>query len=141
TLEVHQAMISVARERGDAWAVLDAPPDIRTPEALVAYRKTLPYERWGSLYAPEYTIYSPYTDENVNVPASGAVGAVTAFSDFTKDVWWAPAGPNRGKVPDAIGLPVEFEQEDIELMYPESVNNIVNQDGIGIAIWGQRTLL
>jgi len=141
TLEVHQAMISVARERGDAWAVLDAPPDVRTPEALVAYRKTLPYERWGSLYAPEYTIYSPYTDENVNVPASGAVGAVTAYSDFTKDVWWAPAGPNRGKVPDAIGLPVEFEQEDIELMYPESVNNIVNQDGIGIAVWGQRTLL
>lgn len=141
TTEIATALASVAERRGDGWAVASTPLTVLTPEQQEAYRATLPFTRWMSLYGPSWQLYSSYTGENVSLPASAAVGAVVAYNDFVKSIIWTPAGANRGKVPDALALDYDLNDGDMALLYPQSINSIVNQDDIGIVVWGARTLL
>ena len=72
---------------------------------------------------------------------SGGVAAACCYSDSVKDVWWAFAGANRGVIPNAVGLEVEWESFDLDVMYPKSINAVINEPGVGIMISGNRTLL
>lgn len=142
TKEVHVEMIAIAQKRGDAEAILDFPVGVRTPEARVAYRKTLAqFNRFGSLWGPRYQIYSTFNDKNVYMPMSIGYASAIAISNKNNPVWFAVAGARRGTIPNALNLEDEFEQADMELMYPQSVNCVVNEPGIGIIADGNRTLL
>jgi hypothetical protein len=143
TVPVHTKMIEVATYRGDALAILDLPATELEAEDAVTWRNDtlILTSRFGYLVGPRYGIYSPYDDRTVFVPISGGVAAAIAYSDSVKDVWWAFAGPNRGKIPNAVSLETEWEQADCDLLYPKSINPVVNEPGIGIMLLGNRTLL
>ena len=134
---------SVMANRGSGIALLDLVATAKTAQLAIADRETnlLLRSRFSALYGPRYMIYSPYEDRNVYVPASGGVAAAAVYSDSVKDVWWAFAGANRGVIPGAIGLEAEWEQADLDLMYPKSINAIINEPGVGIMLFGNRTLL
>lgn len=140
---VHAGMIEVATYRGDCIALLDLPASALAATAAVTYREDtlLAYSRFGMLLGPRYKIYSPYEDRNIFVPASGGVAAAVAYSDSVKDIWWAFAGQQRGKIPGAVGLEAEWEQADLDLLYPKSINALVNEPGVGVMLLGNRTLL
>lgn len=78
-----------------------------------------------------------------------------AFNDRERDLWWAPAGTQRGQcthlsrigyVSGTLGMPTAFIENDIDLgtrdsLYedPKNINPITRISGRGILILGQRT--
>jgi phage tail sheath protein FI len=83
-------------------------------------------------------------DTNMNkptwVPPSVVIPGVLAFNDRVSAEWYAPAGLNRGgltSVTDVYSRLTHAERDDL---YDGRVNPIATFPGVGVAVWGQKTL-
>jgi uncharacterized protein len=74
------------------------------------------------------------------VPPSGAVAGCYARSDQKTQVWYAPAGIDRGRILNALSVAYKTSRGERDVLYPEGVNVIAVFPDTGINIWGQRTL-
>ena len=98
---------------------------------------------FGALYWPWVKIYDAYNKVDVWCPPSGSIMAVIARSDFLGAPWFAPAGLNRGVVPNITDVYNRPTLEERDLMYGNRncVNPIVQfVDTEGFVVWGQKTL-
>lgn len=153
-------MDSICRTRGDCMAIVD-PPFGLTRDGVIKWHNglgsTLPTpppespaaalnSSYMALYWGWVKVYDPYNDGEVWIPPSGHVAGVYAYTDTVTAPWFAPAGLNRAILRDVLALEPQARTTlgDRELLYAGGrrgrVNPIVNFTGIGITIWGQRTL-
>ncbi len=78
-------------------------------------------------------------------PSVAAMGAL-AFSEKNSELWFAPAGFNRGGISDgAAGVPVigvrqRLTSEERDDLYDANINPIASFPSEGIVIFGQKTL-
>lgn len=93
--------------------------------------------------SPSYTqiINHILADANI-LPASGAMAGVYTVNDNTEGVWNAPA--NTGIV-GAVDLPIHLSDSqqanlNVDAVSGKSVNAIRVFNGLGILVWGARTL-
>jgi len=63
-----------------------------------------------------------------------------AITDSVTDPWFAPAGLNRGVIPEAVGIERSLSQGERDLLYSNGINPIANFVKGGIVVWGQKTL-
>lgn len=144
------AMLDIAENlRGDCLAIIDAPFGLSVREVVQWQNGVHPLNQvrfdsdFGALYWPWIKIRDSYNAVEVWVPPSGAIMAVIARSDALSQPWFAPAGPNRGVLLDALDVftrPTIDERHD---MYGNrnAVNPIVQFSDIdGFVVWGQKTL-
>lgn len=140
---VQQTIASLAEDRGDCIAVLDAPSSQQTTQAIINYRKnTLNINSsYAAFYTPDLLIVDEFSNVQRYVPPSGYVAGQYAYTDNVTETWFAPAGLNRGTIDNIIGLRQIYQQKtDVELSYPNQINCIIQKAGIGFVIWGARTL-
>ena len=158
-----QHMLNVCEERGDAMALVDLPNVyIPTHEKYVASKvarigttptnaaKALRARRLDSSYGATFYPWVQTRDENsgrlVWIPPSVAMMGVLASSQAKSDVWFAPAGFNRGGLSDgAAGIPVTNVSErlvskDRDTLYESRINPIAAFPSSGIVVFGQKTL-
>ncbi len=95
---------------------------------------------YAALYYPWIEISDPLTSKKKLVPPTGAVAGCIARSDDKAEVWYAPAGIDRGRVFNALSLAYKTSRGERDVLYPEGVNVIASFPDTGINIWGQRTL-
>lgn len=93
-----------------------------------------------ALYAAWVKVYDPYNDQILDCPPSGYIAAQYTYNDYIKDVFYAPAGLNRG-VLNIIGVTNKFTETEMGSMYDVQVNAIASFPGEGFSIWGQKTML
>lgn len=145
TPAVQSAMDVIAQQRRDCVALLDTPYSANNPQKMVAYRKNADGEgmtinsSWSALYGGWVKYYDQYNDKVLYLPPSGFVGAVAAYSSEVAEVWFAPAGFNRGLI-SALGTQYTFSEGERDLLYAAGVNPIQNFVGRGVVVWGQKTL-
>ena len=84
--------------------------------------------------------YDRFNDVYRWLPLSGDVAGVYAYTDDTRDAWFAPAGLNRGKIKNAVKLAFAPTRGHRDIMYSGQVNPVVNFAGDGAVVWGQKTL-
>lgn len=142
---VQLKMIQVAETRGDAVAILDAPASAQidgNPYALVDYRRlTLnANSNRGALYAPDILYADIINGKTLYVPPSGFVAGVFAFTDYTRNAAFQPAGLQRGQLPNALGTRIKYKQVHRDILGPAQINPIVNFPGEGIVPWEGLTL-
>lgn len=153
---VQNKIISVCEvDRKDSIAILDTPYGLNVQgavnfmngEGAYAARTSLS-SSYACIYWPWIKIYDNYnptagtdSDGYIWVPASGFAAAAMAYTDYSRDPWFPPAGPERGRIISALGIEYNCEEGDIILMYgtPNNLNPIVEKDNI-IQIFGQKTL-
>ena len=75
------------------------------------------------------------------VPLCGDTAGLCARTDETNNPWWSPAGVNRGQVNNVVKLAFSPEKADRDVLYPMGVNPIVSLKGLGVVLYGDRTLL
>jgi uncharacterized protein len=149
--EVIDAMITVCETRGDAMCLVDPPQGLSVQQVVDWHNGAGPYSgshaafntSYGALFWPWVKTYDPYNAINVTTPPSGHMAGVIAYTDYIRQLWFAPAGLQRGLLPSAIDLETTSpSQGDRDLLngYPNNVNPLVKFSGIGIAAWGQKTL-
>jgi len=162
TLTEH--MIQVCSDRGDAMAIIDI-PNVYTPftETKAAYQSfknrlgsvseavsNLENREINSSYACTYYPWVQVRDTVSNallwVPPSVVALGTFASSEAQSEVWFAPAGFNRGGLSEgSAGLPVvavteRLTSKDRDDLYDANINPIASFPNEGIVIFGQKTL-
>lgn len=140
---VQQKMIAVAESRRDAVAILDVPEDASTNVAdMVLYRKTIlgADSYYGGLYGGWVRIYDADSDREVTIPPSGDVAAIFLHTAEVAERWDAPAGLQRGIIPDAIGVSKVLTEGERDQLYMAGINPVTSYAGAAAVVWGQKTL-
>ena len=155
--------MEVCEERRDALAIIDL-PNVYTPfaESYVADKtqranrnvagtvSALRQRRIDNSYACTFYPWVQTRDarngQNLWVPPSVAMMGVFASSQAKSDVWFAPAGFNRGGLSDgAAGIPIlnassRLSSKERDMLYDANINPIASFPSTGIVVFGQKTL-
>ena len=101
---------------------------------------------YGATYYPWVKIRDELATRDVWVPPSVVALGVMAYTEARDDVWFAPAGFNRGGLNQGnAGIPVLQTSEhllskDRDALYEANINPIASFVSEGIVIFGQKTL-
>ena len=139
TVKSVQTMIIAHCERlGDRVAILDAPPNL-SPQAVKKWRMDIAgYDSsYATLYYPWIEVNDPTTNRPMLVPPAGHMAGVWARSDNTRGVHKAPANE---VVRGATGLAYNVTKGEQDTLNPIGVNCVRAFPGMGIRVWGARTL-
>jgi len=135
--------------RQDCLAIIDPPFGLTVTEIVAWQNGAHPLNTtrfdsdFGALYWPWVKIRDTYNSVDVWVPPSGSIMAVMAHSDALSYPWFAPAGYNRGIVPNITDVYSRPSLAERDLMYGNRncVNPIVSfSDSGNFLVWGQKTL-
>lgn len=134
-----QSMIVAHCERlGDRVAILDAPPSMSPQEVRKWRLDVAAYDSsYAALYYPWIQVNDPVQKRPVYVPPSGHLSGIWARTDNTRGVHKAPANEN---VRGATGLAYNVTKGEQDTLNPNGVNCIRAFPGMGIRVWGARTL-
>ena len=139
---VQTKMAQVAAIRGDAVAILDVPEaDSDNVSDMVTYVSGLGLNtHLAGIFGGWIRIYDQYQDREVLIPPSGDVAAVFNYTVTVGDRWDAPAGVQRGIIPNALGVSKVFTQGDRDVLYSNRINPVTSYAGASAIVWGQKTL-
>lgn len=136
---VVQAGIDMVESRTDCFYVFDAAGVDASVEDAIASIESVDTS-YAATYYPWIRIRDQNRNKQVRVPPSVLIPRVYAFNDQTSAEWYAPAGFERGGVPEAISAVVRLRREDRDELYRNRVNPIAQFPGQGVSVWGQKTL-
>jgi phage tail sheath protein FI len=123
----------------DRVAILDAPPDYKEPLEIEEYRRNIANfdSSYATLYYPWIKVQDPATNSIVEMPPSGFIAGIWARSDNTRGVHKAPANE---VVRGAVGLTYNVSKGEQEVLNPAGINCMRAMPGMGIRVWGARTV-
>jgi len=140
--EILQKIDTICQSRKDCIGVLDVPYGEDDADDLVTWRKnTLKIDSsYSAIYSPWLQVYDQYNDKKVFIPPSGHVGSVYAYTDYSTEPWFAPAGMNRG-ILSVTDLEKVWDLGERDILYSNNLNPIKRASASGVAVvWGQKTL-
>jgi len=156
-------MITVCEDRGDVMALIDLPSVYIPPHEQYYSSKasrigttptnaanSLRDRRIDSSYGATFYPWVQTRDERSGamlwIPPTVAMLGVLGSSEAKSQVWFAPAGFNRGGLTDgAAGIPVtsvteRLTSKDRDILYEARINPIASFPSSGIVVFGQKTL-
>lgn len=132
---VQVTLVAHCENLGSRFAVLDMPRDLKKTDEIINHRNIFD-SNYAALYHPWLTVFDPLDKKNIAVPPSGSVIGIYARSDNTRGVHKAPANE---VVRGCVGLDVQFNTGEQDILNPKGVNLIRSFPGQGIRVWGART--
>lgn len=154
---LNSLLIEKCELRGDALAIVDLEGDYNPEKTAVKDRKpsvdsvlleidNYANTSYGCAFFPWVLVRDQINSAKVWVPPSVVALGTMASSQKKTEVWFAPAGFNRGGLSDgAAGLPVlqtsmRLSSKDRDDLYEKNINPIATFPAEGIVIFGQKTL-
>jgi len=132
-------LISNCQNNGNALVVLDTvgynSQILQTVSSVAGLNNS-----YAATYWPWIKTIDPATGQQVWVPASTMIPGVYAFSDAASEPWFAPAGINRGVIPNAIMAERYLTQGNRDSLYEANINPIATFPSSGVTVFGQKTL-
>jgi phage tail sheath protein FI len=122
--------------RQNAFLVVDPQPGLTPGTVKTAADLIRAQGAHGALYWPRLVTADSGSD---GFGACGAVAGVMARTDSTRGVWKAPAGLDAG-VGGALGLTTPTSDDVSGVLNPQGVNVLRTFPGVGMVVWGARTL-
>jgi hypothetical protein len=132
------SLISLASDRGDNIAVIDASP-YGTSVSNAAGNAASVNSSYAATYWP-WLQMATSTGKLEFVPASVVIPGVYTFTDSAAAPWFAPAGLTRGGIPNVIQAERKVTRSQRDTLYAANVNPIATFPGSGISVFGQKTL-
>ena len=136
---VVQDAIDMVESRSDTFYAFDAAGVEASVDDAVASIQSVDTS-YAATYYPWLRIRDQNRNKQVRVPPSVLIPRVYAFNDQTAAEWYAPAGFERGGIPEAISAVVRLRKEDRDELYRNRVNPIAQFPDQGVSVWGQKTL-
>jgi len=156
-----QQVIDVCEDRADALAVIDL-ESVYTPftentksfknrigtpdDAVRALRLRQIDSSYACTYFPWVQIKDTISSRTLWAPPSVIALGTMAGSEAKSELWFAPAGFNRGGLTEGdAGLPVtgltyKLTSKDRDNLYDASINPIASFPSEGIVVFGQKTM-
>jgi hypothetical protein len=88
----------------------------------------------------KYT-YDRFNNKFRYIPCNPDVAGLMVRTSILAYPWFSPAGQQRGILNNAIKLAYNPNKAQRDQLYPQRINAIVNQPGIGILLFGDKTAL
>lgn len=147
--EVTNAGTKICQDRGDAIYIFDTPFGLTAQRANDWVNGTGEFtddhtafdSSYSASYWPWIQVADSYTHKDIWLPPTGFVTAVYAYNDNVAQLWYAPAGLNRGMINTAKAVEYSATKGERDIIYGNRncVNTIINYKNLGIVIWGQKT--
>lgn len=110
-------------------------------EDSIEFRNTLPSSSYAVMDSGYKLQYDKYNDVKRWIPLNGDIAGLCVRTDTIADPWYSPAGLNRGNIKNVIRLaysPYKAQRDDL---YLAGINAVINEQGQGTVLWGDKTLL
>ena len=144
-----QELIAIANQRKDCIATISPHRD----DVVGVTNRETQTDNIISFYAPlsssSYAIFDDnykYTFDRFNnkfryVPTNADVAGLCVRTSIVAYPWFSPAGQQRGILNNAIKLAYNSERPQRDRLYSQRINSVINQPGIGILLYGDKTAL
>lgn len=158
-------LVNTCEARADSMAIIDL-PDVYIPPFQAecdSFDKRMPStgnpensaknlvdrqlnSSYGAAYYPWVKIKDEQANRDVWVPPSVVALGVMGYTESSSELWFAPAGFNRGGLNQGnAGVPVlqvteQLLSKDRDTLYAANINPIASFVSEGIVIFGQKTL-
>ena len=152
-------LISIAEQRKDCMAVISPHRGdvVSEPEFGTGLRQYLTTDQitdniiefYSFLPSSSYAVFDTgykYTYDRFNnkfryIPTNPDVAGLMVRTSIQAYPWFSPAGQQRGILNNAIKLAYSPNKAQRDQLYPQRINAIVAQPGIGILLFGDKTAL
>ena len=140
-------LISLAESRKDCMAVV-SPHRADVVDVTNTNTQTNNIIQFFSpLSSSSYAVFDSgykYTYDRFNnkfryIPCNADVAGLMVRTNIVSYPWFSPAGQQRGVLNNAIKLAYNPNKAQRDQLYPLRINSIVNQSGIGILLFGDKT--
>jgi hypothetical protein len=157
--QVVDELIDIAESRQEAIALIATPFDLSVQEIVdwhngnMAAEAEVPFPPMVPLNSSYATLiyqwirtFDSFNDVSVWTSSEGAHAAAMALTDAVSDPWFAPAGFRRGSLRWIEDITYSPDLDEREQLYGDvglgqnSINPWVFFRGVGITLYGQRTL-
>ncbi|WP_214628603.1 phage tail sheath subtilisin-like domain-containing protein [Paenibacillus agaridevorans] len=132
---VQLSLVAHCESLGSRFAILDLPREATKVQDVLAHRDLFD-SSYCALYNPWLQVFDPLDKRNIFIPPSGTIAGVYSRSDSTRGVQKAPANETLRGV---VGLDVQYNNGEQDVLNPAGVNLIRAFTGQGIRVWGART--
>jgi hypothetical protein len=144
-----QYLISIAQERKDCVATVGPHRADLVGLTNTTTQTTNLIKYFSSLSSSSYAIFDSgykYTYDRFNnkfryIPCNGDVAGLMTRTNIVAYPWFSPAGQQRGIINNAIKLAYNPNKAQRDQLYPQRVNSIITQPGIGTLLFGDKTAL
>ena len=131
--------IDLVEQRRDAFYILDAVGPRETVKQATLAVSGLDTS-YGGTYFPWLRVRDNTTNQIVSLPPSVLIPRVYAFNDQVGDPWFAPAGLQRGGIPEAREAVKKLNKASRDKLYQSRINPINDYSDQGVVVFGQKTL-
>ena len=142
-------LISIAESRKDCIAVISpnrsgvvdiTNTDTQTDNVIKFFSPitSSSYAIFDSGY--KYT-YDRFNNTFRYIPCNGDIAGLMTRTNVTGFPWFSPAGQQRGVLNNAIKLAYNPSKTQRDVLYSSRINSIVNQPGVGVLLFGDKTAL
>ena len=85
-------------------------------------------------------VFDKYNDKYINIPANSSTAGLMAATDIIADPWYSPAGQRRGNYRGVTDIVTNPNQTQRDQLYKAGVNPVANIPGVGLVLFGDKTL-
>lgn len=142
-------LISLAGQRKDCMATISphksdvvevANSDTQT-DNIISFYSSLASSSYAVFDTGYKYMYDRFNDKFRYIPTNGDVAGLMVRTNIQAYPWFSPAGLQRGQLNNAIKLAFNPSKAQRDRLYPRRINSIVNQNGSGILLFGDKTAL
>jgi hypothetical protein len=108
---------------------------------LIKYFSSLPSSSYAIFDSGYKYTYDRFNNRFVYIPTNPDVAGLMTRTNIVAYPWFSPAGQQRGIINNAIKLAYNPNKAQRDQLYPQRVNSIVTQPGIGTLLFGDKTAL
>jgi hypothetical protein len=142
-------LISLANGRKDCVAVISPHRQDVVDVTNTDTQTDNVIEFFSPLSSSSYAVFDSgykYTYDRFNnkfryIPCNGDIAGLMVRTSIFAYPWFSPAGQQRGILNNAIKIAYNPSKAQRDQLYPLRVNAIINQPGIGILLYGDKTAL
>lgn len=135
---IYGQLLSLATERKDCIVLGEPPTGTEVADVSTDTASLLSDQGYSQIYYPWIKGYDPISGGIIYIPPSVQVSYIFANIDTGGKVWIAPQGKLRGGI-NQIGLERNLTHSDMDTLYSQQINPIVNFVSEGTFVWGQKT--
>ena len=140
-------LISIAESRKDCLAVIspDRSDVVNVSQGEDQTNNVVQF--FAPLSASSYAVfdsgykymYDRFNNQFRYVPCNGDVAGLMVRTEIEAYPWFSPAGQQRGILNNAIKLAYSPKKSQRDVLYESRINSIINQSGVGILLFGDKT--
>ena len=108
---------------------------------VIKYFSTLSSSSYGVFDSGIKYMYDRFNNKFVWVPTNGDIAGLMCRTAINAFPWFSPAGQQRGIINNAVKLAYNPNKAQRDRLYPQRINSVITQPGLGTLLFGDKTAL